>query len=75
MVDVRAQEESLVQRLRLGKEDQSDDAIQRKLDEVFLKSNLEGSEGIHSSEGNISPSLFVTRSRVTLDPDLREKIK
>ena len=41
MVDVRAQEESLVQRLRLGEDDQSDNAIQRKLDDVFKKSNLE----------------------------------
>ena len=76
MVDVRAQEESLVQRLRLGEDDQSDDAIQRKLDDVFKKSNLETSqtegdeEGIHSLH-----SLFVTSTRITLYTSLKEQIE
>ena len=65
----------MVKRLRLGEGDQIDDAIQRKLDDVFRRSNLEGdTEGIHSSVDS-SHSLFVTRTRVTLDSALREDIK
>ena len=35
MVDVRATEESMVQRLRLGEGQSTDEAIQNKLNEVF----------------------------------------
>ena len=40
MVDVRAEEESLVQRLRLGENEKGDEGIQRKLDEIFKKSSI-----------------------------------
>ena len=75
IVDVRAQEESLVQRLKLAEGDSGDDAIQRKLDEIFKKSNL-GDAVVAAQFGKISlPKLLVTSTRVTLEEALRDSIK
>ena len=73
MVDVRAQEESLVQRLKLGEKDRSDDAIQKKLDDIFKKSNLEKPQTEGEMEG--THSLFITHTRVTLETILRDDVK
>ena len=50
MVDIRAHEESMVQRLRLGDEEVTEEHIQNKLDQVFKGTNA---------------SLMVTRSRIS----------
>ena len=67
MVDVRELEESMVQRLRLGDGQVTDEKIQEKLDEVF-----KGSTGkinyLHSS--NSLSSILVTRSGISLEPQL-----
>ena len=82
MVDVRAEEESLVQRLRLGEGDQTDEGIQRKLDEIFRKSLPEESKvedsGVLKSLNSLHSlrcSLMATTSRVMLDNSLRDSIK
>ena len=43
MVDVRATEESMVQRLRLGESKSTDEDIQKKMDQVLQHGQLEGS--------------------------------
>ena len=75
IVDVRAQEESLVQRLKLAEGDSGNEAIQRKLDEIFKKSNL-GDAVVAAQFGkNSLPKLFVTSTRVTLEEDLKAPSK
>ena len=71
MVDVRALEESMVQRLRLGDGQITDIAIQDKLDEVF-KGQAEKVNSLHSL--NSLKSVFVRRSRISLEPQLRKTI-
>ena len=75
MVDVRAQEESLVQRLRLAEGDKGDNGIQKKLDEIFKKSSPEDAVVAAQLGKNSLHSLFVTSSRVTLEEALRDQIK
>ena len=67
MVDVHAQEESMVQRLRLGDGQVPEDKIQEKLDEVF-----KGQAGKMNSFNSFN-SLLVSRSNISLEPQLREK--
>ena len=74
MVDVRTQGESLVQRLKLAEGDQGNEAIQKKLDEIFRKSNP-GEAVVAAQIGNSLPRLFMTSTRVTLEEDLRNDIK
>ena len=71
MVDVRALEESMVQRLRLGDSQITDEAIQDKLDEV-LKGQAGKVDSLHSL--NSLKSVFVTRNRISLEPQLRKTI-
>ena len=76
MVDVRAEEESLVKRLQLG-EDTSADEIQRRLDKIFERSRPELAQVVgrtHADRDSLH-SLLVARTRVTLAPDLRDAIK
>ena len=77
-MDVRAEEESLVQRLRLSAGDKGENDIQQKLDEIFKKSRT-GDAVVAASEGQNSlhslHSLLVTNARVTLEDDLRDSIK
>ena len=68
MVDVRALEESMVQRLLLGEGQITDEVIQDKLDEVF-----KGQAGKVNSLNSFS-SILVTRSRISLEPQLRKTI-
>ena len=68
MVDVRAQEESMVQRLRLGDGQVPDEKIQDKLDEVF-----KGQAGKMNAVNSFN-SLYVSRSNISLEPRLRETI-
>ena len=65
MVDVCALEESMVQRLRLGDGQITNEAIQDKLDEVF-KGQAGKVNSLHSL--NSLKSVFVTRSRISLEP-------
>ena len=74
MVDVRAQEESLVQRLQLAAGDDKEDAIQRKLNEIFKKSNL-GDAVVAAQLGQRMPKLFMTSTRVSLEENLKDSIK
>ena len=60
MADVRAEEESLVQRLKLSEGDTGEEAIQRKLDEIFMKSRPEGTvravNGVQQQQKKTLPS-------------------
>ena len=71
MVDVHTLEESIVQRLRLGDGQITDEAIQDKLDEVF-KGQAGKVNSLHSL--NSLKSVFVTWSRISLEPQLRKII-
>jgi hypothetical protein len=75
MVDVRAEEESLVQRLRLHEGDKGDEGIQKKLDEIFKKSSPEGAVVAAIGGRNSFHSLLMTSTRVTLEEDLRTAIR
>ena len=68
MVDVRAQEESMVQRLRVGDGQVPQEKIQDKLKEVF-----KGQAGKINSLNSFT-SLLITRSNISLETQLREKI-
>ena len=74
MVRVRAEEEALIRRLQLG-EDQSDDAIQERLDKIFGKSRAETVEADDQGEPMMKKALLVARTRVTLSGELREEIR
>ena len=71
MVDVHAQEESMVQRLRLGDGQVPEEKIQDKLDEVF-----KGQSGKVSSlkSFNSLSTILVTRSKISLEQQLRKSI-
>ena len=71
MVDVRAQEESMVQRLRLGDGQVPEDKIQDKLDEVF-KGQAGKVNSLHSF--NSLSTILMARSTITLESQLRNKI-
>ena len=77
MADVRAEEESLVQRLRLNAGDSGDTEIQKKLDEIFLKSRPGEATVAANEEYSLNSlySLFVTNARITLEDNLRDLIK
>ena len=77
MADVRAEEESLVQRLCLSEGEQGESEIQRKLDEIFKKSSTGGAVVAVGGEHSLHSfhSLLVTNARVTLEENLRESIK
>ena len=79
MVDVRQMEESMVQRLRLGEGQSTDDQIQRKLDEVFADGQPDRSSEQIKSQANslhsFSSSILSTRSTIRLDSTLRGEIK
>ena len=74
MVKVRAEEEALIRRLQLG-EDQSDDAIQERLDKIFGKSRPETVKVDDQGEPMMKKALLVARTRVTLSGELREEIR
>ena len=71
MVDVRALEESMVQRLRLGDGQITDEMIQDKLDDIF-KGQAGKVNSLHSL--NSLSKIFVTRSKISLEPQLRKAI-
>ena len=71
MVDVHAKEESMVQRLRLGEGQATEEKIQEKLDEVF-KGQAGKINSLYSS--NSFSSILVTRSQIALKPQLKEQI-
>ena len=77
MADVRAEEESLVQRLRLHAGDSGETEIQKKLDEIFLKSRPGEATVAANEEHSLNSlhSLFVTNARVTLEDNPRDLIK
>ena len=62
----------MVQRLRLGDEEVTDEHIQDKLDQVFKGTDVERAGAIQSECHSL---LLVTRSRISLDSSMREKIK
>ena len=64
MVDVRALEEPMVQRLRLGDGEVNDEKIQDKLDEVF-KGQTGKVNSLYSL--NSFSSIFVARSSIKLE--------
>ena len=70
MVDVRAQEESMVQRLRLGDGQVPEDKIQEKLDEVF-KGQAGKVNSLHSF--NSLSTILMARSTITLESAIEEK--
>ena len=68
MADVRAEEESLVQRMKLSEGDEGEKEIQRKLDEIFKKSSPEGAmRDANGLQANSLPSLLMPSSKVTLE--------
>ena len=74
-VDVLAEEESLVQWLKLGEGDSRNDVIQQKLDEIFNKFNF-GEPVVAAQVGKILlPKLFVTSTWVTFKEDLKVSIQ
>ena len=86
MVDVRATEESMVQRLRLGEGQSTDEAIQNKLNEIFeQKGHPDSSDGqdkqnsqVNSFNSLISFSRAVlssTRSTVMLESEVKREIR
>ena len=74
---MHAEEESLVQRLCLNASDSGDTEIQKKLDEIFLKSRPGEATVAANKEHSLNSlhSLFVTNARVTLEDNLRDLIK
>ena len=62
MVDVRATEESMVQRLRLGEGKSTDEDIQKKLDQVFQHGQPEGSSELNKCQANSLHSFNSFRS-------------
>ena len=64
MVDVRATEESMVQRLRLGEGKSTDEDIQKKLDQVFQHGQPEGSNEQNKCQANSLHSFDSFRSSI-----------
>ena len=86
MVDVRSIEESMVQRLRLGEGQSTDEAIQNKLNEIFeQKGHQDSSDGQdkQNSQANSFNSfisfnraiLSSTRSTVMLESEVKREIR
>ena len=76
MVDLHAEEESLVQHLCLNAGDNGENDIQKKLDKIFKKSSPKAAVVAAGGRANNSlPSLLMTSTRVTLNEDLRDFIK
>ena len=71
IVDVRAQEESMVQRLRLGDGQVPEEKIQEKLNEVF-KGQSGKVNSLYSS--NSLSTILVARSKISLESQLRKTI-
>ena len=69
MVDVRALEESIVQRLRLGDQQPTDEDIQKKLDEVFKGQEQIKTNSLYSVKS--FRGLAVARSQISLESQLR----
>ena len=83
-MDVRATEESMVQRLRLGESQNTDEAIQQKLNEVFDQGQPDSCGGHNNSAqansfnsfNSFSRSvLFATRATITLESELKREIR
>ena len=79
MADVRAEEESLIQHLKLSEGDKGENELQKKLDDIFRKSRI-GEAVVAAGEGeqhslHSLPSLLVTNAHVTLEEGLRDSIK
>ena len=72
MVDIRAHEESMVQRLQLGDEEVTEEHIQDKLDQVFKETDAVRASVILSE---CHPLLSATRSRISLDSSMRDRIR
>ena len=75
MVDVRAEEESLVQRLRLGENEKGEEGMQKKLDNIFKKSSSEGAVVAANWVQHSLPSLFMTNTTLRLEENLSDSIK
>ena len=76
---MRAIEESMVQRLRLGEGKSTDEDIQKKLDQVFHHGKLENSSEQNRGQANslhsfnsFRYSIFATCSSIQLDSDLKK---
>ena len=65
MVDVHALEESMVQYLWLGDQQQTDEDIQKKLDEVF-----KGQDQAWVTSFNLLSSIVASRSKILLEMEL-----
>ena len=66
------QEESMVQQLRLGDEEVTDEHIQDKLDQAFKRMDVSRAKAVQSE---CHSSLLVTLSRISLDSSMRVRIK
>ena len=82
MVDVRATEESMVQRLRLGEGKSTDEDIQKKLDQVFQYGQPEGSSEQNKCQANSLHSLYSfrssilsTRSTILLEAEMKREVR
>ena len=72
MVDVRALEESMVQCLRLGDQQPTDEGIQKKLDEVFKCQEQMKANSLYSV--NSFRGLAVAKSQISLEPQLKASL-
>ena len=82
MVDVRATEKSMVQRLRLGEGKSTDEDIQKKLDQVFQHGQPEGSSEQNNCQANslhslnsFRSSILSTRSTILLESKLKREVR
>ena len=82
MVDVRATEESMVQRLRLGEGKSTDKDIQKKLDQVFQHGQPNGSSEQNKCPANslhslhsFKSSILSTRSIILLEPEMKREVR
>ena len=81
-MDVRATEESIVQRLRLDEGKSTDEDIQKKLDEVFQHRQPESSSEQNRCQANylhsfnsFRCSFFATLLSIKLDSEMKREIK
>ena len=82
MMDVRATEESMVQKLRLGEGKSTDEDIQKKLDQVFQHGQPESSSEQNNCQANslhslnsIRSSILSTRSTILLESELKREVR
>ena len=77
-MDVRATEESMVQRLRLGEGKSTDEDIQKKLDQVFQHGQPDGLSKQNKCQANslhsFKSSILSTRSTVLLEPEMKREV-